>query len=86
MNTNFLKINILIWGKTKMNNDKQFENYGFVELDIKEGMTNGAAYTAQCSGGRSDCCTRVCSKDENFVGNAEEWEAFLNVEGGAVQY
>lgn len=44
-----------------------------------------ADYTADCSGSRSDCCTRVCTRD-NYVATEEEWGRFLNVEGGVIQY
>lgn len=44
-----------------------------------------ADYTADCSGGRSDCCTRVCTRDD-YVATEEAWGAFLNVEGGVIQY
>ena len=44
-----------------------------------------ADYTADCSGSRSDCCTRVCTRDK-YVAAEEEWGKFLNVEGGVIQY
>lgn len=44
-----------------------------------------ADYTADCSGGRSDCCTRVCTRDD-YVATEEAWGEFLNVEGGVIQY
>lgn len=44
-----------------------------------------ADYTAECSGDRSDCCTRVCTKDD-YVATEAEWGKFLNVEGGVIQY
>ena len=42
-------------------------------------------YTADCSGGRSDCCTRVCTRND-YVSTEEAWGEFLNVEGGVIQY
>ena len=45
-----------------------------------------AQYTGGCSGSRSDCCTRVCSQDSNFVSTESDWEKFLEVKGGQVQY
>jgi hypothetical protein len=48
-------------------------------------MAEGMA-SAGCSGSRSDCCTRVCSKDQNFVASEDAWEMFLELEGGQVQY
>ena len=44
-----------------------------------------ADYTAGCSGDRSDCCTRVCTRD-NYVSTEAEWGKFLEVEGGVIQY
>ena len=54
----------------------------FEEIDEKELF---ADYTNECSGGRSDCCTRVCTRDE-YVSTEAEWGKFLNVEGGVIQY
>ena len=48
-----------------------------------------ADYTADCSGGRSDCCTRVCTRqgDDNYIpATEEEWGRFLDLEGGVIQY
>lgn len=44
-----------------------------------------ADYTADCSGNISDCCTRVCTRD-NYVATEEAWGKFLDVEGGVIQY
>ncbi len=60
--------------------------HGFEELEITEGMTNAAAYTKDCSGSRSDCCTRTCSADATFVASDEDWAKFLDVRGGQIQY
>jgi len=59
---------------------------GFEEVKIEYGMTDGSMYTDSCSGGRSDCCTRTCSRDANFTASEDAWEAFLKIEGGQVQY
>ena len=73
----------------------QFESFnlkehGFEEVSIDKGMANGATYTATCSGSRSDCCTKVCTRvasyNGNFAASEEAWEQFLKVEGGQVQY
>lgn len=48
-----------------------------------------ADFTADCSGGRSDCCTRVCTRqcDDVFKpATEEEWGRFLEIEGGVIQY
>lgn len=44
-----------------------------------------AGYTADCSGSRSDCCTRVCTRD-GIAATEAEWGKFLQVEGGVIQY
>ena len=44
-----------------------------------------ADYTADCSGNRSDCCTRVCTRN-GVVATEEEWGKFLEIEGGIIQY
>ncbi|HCZ14282.1 MAG TPA: hypothetical protein DHV85_06735 [Candidatus Accumulibacter sp.] len=64
----------------------QFEKLGFCEVLVEDGMTNAVQYTAGCSGSRSACCTRTCSADPTFVGSADDWEAFLSVRGGEIQY
>ena len=65
---------------------KLFEQFGFAEVTVEEGMTTASKYTADCSGGRSDCCTRTCNADETFVGTTADWDAFLAVKGGEIQY
>ena len=62
------------------------ETHGFEEVSFENGMINGQEYTGSCSGGRSDCCTRTCSLDQNFAESEKGWEEFLKVEGGQVQY
>ncbi len=59
---------------------------GFEEVKIEHGMADDRKYSDDCSGSRSDCCTRVCSRDGNFTASEEAWEAFLAIEGGQVQY
>lgn len=44
-----------------------------------------ADYTADCSGSRSDCCTRVCTRN-GYAATEEEWGKFLEIEGGVIQY
>lgn len=64
----------------------QFEKLGFCEVSVEGGMTNAVQYTAGCSGSRSACCTRTCNPDPKVVASAEDWEAFLSVRGGEIQY
>lgn len=54
----------------------------FEEISDTELFAN---YTAECSGDRSDCCTRVCTRN-GVVASEEEWGHFLEVEGGIIQY
>lgn len=61
------------------------DKYGFAVVSDEDGMCS-VSYTATCSGSRSDCCTRTCSADANFVENTEAWERYLAVKGGQVQY
>lgn len=63
-----------------------FEELGFVEIKEDEGNKHPNAASTGCSGNRSDCCTRTCSADQNYVASAEAWEQFLSIEGGEIQY
>lgn len=65
--------------------EKTFAKRGFVEIREEEHDTPNT-FTAKCSGGRSACCTRTCSADQNYVSSAEAWEEFLDIEGGEIQY
>ena len=62
------------------------EKDGFEVMSEAEGMENAAAYSAKCSGARSDCCTRTCSADETFVHDESAWAEYLDVKGGQIQY
>ena len=44
-----------------------------------------ADYTADCSGSRSDCCTRVCTRNQSLA-TEEDWGKFLEIESGIIQY
>ena len=58
----------------------KFNEITFEEVSEQEIFSE---YSAGCSGGRSDCCTRTCGK----IGvSEEEWGKFLEVEGGVIQY
>lgn len=56
----------------------------FKEIKFEEIMDHEMAthYTKNCSGGRSDCCTRVCKPRAE----EQDWGKYLQVYGGAVQY
>lgn len=45
-----------------------------------------AAYTATCSGGRSDCCTRVCTNIVDDISSLDAWEQYLDINAGVLQY
>ena len=58
----------------------------FEEIDEQDLF---ADYTADCSGSRSDCCTRVCARKclkDDGITTEEEWGRFLEIEGGVIQY
>ena len=61
---------------------KELNLIEFEEINEKDFL---ADYTAGCSGAQSDCCTRVCTRDD-IVATEKEWGQFLNVEGGVIQY
>jgi hypothetical protein len=56
----------------------------FLFEEIEESLVL-AKYSDGCSGSRSDCCTRVCTRN-NQVATEAEWGAFLEVNSGVVQY
>ncbi len=47
-------------------------------------------YGGGCSGERSDCCTRVCTRagndEQNSASNLDAWEKYLEVNAGVLQY
>lgn len=51
---------------------------------IADGTTE-MGYTAGCSAGRSDCCTRVCTRYAKPA-SVEQWGEFLEVNAGVLQY
>lgn len=59
------------------------EEYTMTKLVFEEVSDNDvfAGYTADCSGSRSDCCTR-----DGIAATEAEWGKFLQVEGGVIQY
>lgn len=54
---------------------------------IQEDM-NQAGYTGGCSGGRSDCCTRTCTRKDNHSDedSLQSWDDYLEVNAGVLQY
>jgi hypothetical protein len=55
----------------------------FEEITVESSF---ADYTAECSGERSDCCTRVCSNNRECAMTEEAWGKFLEINGGIIQY
>lgn len=45
-----------------------------------------AQYTGGCSGGVSDCCTRVCTRVGNEASSTDAWDMYLEVNAGVLQY
>ncbi|MBE0471784.1 MAG: hypothetical protein IBX55_20020 [Methyloprofundus sp.] len=43
-------------------------------------------YTATCSGSRSDCCTRTCTRITENTSSIEAWEKYLEINAGVLQY
>jgi len=62
--------------------------FEFIEIDNFNEKIE-ANFTDGCSGGRSDCCTRVCTKAEKSskdIGSKEEWDKYLEIAAGVLQY
>lgn len=60
-------------------------NLDFVEISTSDGY--GVQRTDTCSGERSDCCTRTCTRrcdsDEESLAS---WESYLEIVSGVIQY
>ena len=56
-------------------------NFEFKVLSDNE-ITDG--YSGGCSGGRSDCCTRVCTRMAQPA-DVKQWGKFLEVNAGVIQ-
>lgn len=65
--------------------DKARVSLKFSEIDE---ATEATQYTNTCSGGRSDCCTRVCTRPNagSDDGSLESWDSYLEVNAGVLQY
>lgn len=57
----------------------------FTEVDAHPESTK---YTATCSGNRSDCCTRVCTRVDigSDDGSLDSWDSYLEANAGILQY
>lgn len=59
----------------------------FSEVD-EQNAEGATKYTTTCSGGRSDCCTRVCTRPNigSDDGSLESWDTYLEANAGILQY
>lgn len=61
-----------------------------VSLKFKEinDVENNATYSDGCSGSRSDCCTRVCTRNDvkSTDDSIKAWDDYLEVNAGVLQY
>ncbi|WP_279450558.1 hypothetical protein [Aeromonas dhakensis] len=63
-------------------------------LDLSFEVVNSkdfsAKYTAGCSGDRSECCTRVCTRacidDQEYNSSIDAWDKYLEINAGVLQY
>ena len=73
-----------------MNNTLNFSKEFDFHFEVLENTSvENTKYTAGCSGGVSACCTRVCTRvyaKDGEVASSEQWEGFLEVNAGVVQY
>ena len=53
---------------------------------VDQHSTTMAQYSNSCSGSRSDCCTRVCTRINNEASSTDAWELYLEVNTGVLQY
>jgi hypothetical protein len=75
-------INIKI--ERKMDSTKNEEKLDF-KFQVISDKELSCAYSAGCSGGRSECCTRVCTRLAQPA-NVEQWGRFLAINAGVIQY
>ena len=55
--------------------------------EIKKIENFSTDYTETCSGDRSDCCTRVCTRhDARNESDLKAWETYLEIVSGTIQY
>lgn len=67
-----------------MDKNKEKKGISFKFMVLNDSQVN-AGYSGGCSGGRSDCCTRVCTRYAQPA-NADQWGKFLEVNAGVIQY
>ena len=58
----------------------------FSEIEVRHNDTQ-AQYTDGCSGSRSDCCTRTCTRNSDASdSDLDAWDKYLEVASGVIQY
>lgn len=59
-----------------------------LKFESVEENNHNAGYSDGCSGGRSDCCTRVCTRANAKSGDdsLKAWDDYLEVNAGVLQY
>lgn len=62
-----------------------------MNLDLSFELVNQQAetmaqYSDGCSGQRSDCCTRVCTRINGEASSTDAWDMYLEVNAGVLQY
>lgn len=64
------------------------ETISFKFREVSEESSGQALYSDGCSGARSDCCTRVCTRNNvnSDEGSLNRWDEYLEVNAGVVQY
>ncbi len=65
--------------------EKKDNSLKFTFEILSDNELSCGGYTAGCSGSRSDCCTRVCTRYAQPA-NVEQWGRFLDINAGVVQY
>lgn len=53
---------------------------------VNSNSQQAMAYTKECSGSRSDCCTRTCTRIVDENSSFEAWEQYLEINAGVLQY
>ncbi|GAB7195691.1 hypothetical protein [Dickeya fangzhongdai] len=59
-----------------------------LSFEVVSNTNATAQYTGGCSGDRSDCCTRVCTRAGSDDQNSgiDAWEKYLEINAGVLQY
>ena len=56
------------------------------EVVNKQAIEMATHYSDGCSGSRSDCCTRVCTRINDEASSTDAWDVYLEVNTGVLQY